>query len=38
MVISNEKEINAQFANISADAKYLLKLLEIDIWSQNESN
>jgi hypothetical protein len=31
--ISNKKQIHTQFADISVDAKYLLKLLDINIWS-----
>jgi hypothetical protein len=34
MAISNKKQIHAQFSNISVEAKYLLKLLEIDIWGE----
>jgi hypothetical protein len=33
MAISNKKQIQIQFAHMSADAKYLLKLLEVNVWS-----
>jgi hypothetical protein len=31
--ISNKKQIHTQFADISVDAKYLFKLLDINIWT-----
>jgi hypothetical protein len=33
MSISNKRQIHTQFSDISVDAKYLFKLLDINIWS-----